>query len=213
MTEKVGEKAFDLISELRNLAFHFLTPSRYNHAMKCVEFGLKLAEIHKIDKQKVEISCLAHDLFRDFPPNILLKLASRYGIVINDYELVNPVLLHGKVAAKYLERRYQLRDEKLLLAVAYHTSGHKDFDEVGKILFLADSLEESRDYESVQELRKLAMEDLKEGLLKTLANKICYAIQRSYLLLPETIEMWNELIKRERFGFFEPDMLQNNKKR
>ncbi len=212
MTGKVGDRAERLISKLKHLASKLTSADRYRHTVSCVNFGLKLAERHNVDKEKVKIACLAHDLFRDFDPEILLKIALYYAIPINEYEFAKPTLLHGKISAEYLRRRFEVGDEKLLIAISHHTSGHKSFDAIGKILFLADSLEEGRNYDNVEKLRQLAYEDLEKALLEVLENKICYAVKRGYMLLPETIEMWNELIKRGRFSFFEPDMLQNKER-
>ncbi len=212
MIEKVGDKATNVIQKLSYLAIKFMTPQRYEHTVSCVNFGLRLAKRHNANSEKVQIACWAHDLFRDFNAKILLRIALSYGININDYELAKPFLLHGKVSAEYIRRRFGIEDEKLLLAIAYHTSGHKCFDITGKILFLADSLEEGRNYENVEKLRQLALQDIEEALLQVLQNKICYAIKRGYILLPDTIETWNELVKKEKLGCFEPDMLQNDKR-
>lgn len=106
-----------------------------------VEFSRKLGEIYGADLNKIELAALSHDLFRDVPPRKLLKMARAYGLKISELERTHPVLLHGKVAAEFLKRRFNVEDEEVLNAVAYHTSGHVSFGTVGQILFIADSLE------------------------------------------------------------------------
>ncbi|KUK03847.1 MAG: Metal dependent phosphohydrolase [Thermotoga sp. 50_1627] len=154
--------------------------------------------MHCINEERVTVACLAHDAFRDVSTSKLLKIARAYGIEPNGMELAHPVLLHGKIAAEYLKRRFKIEDREILEAVAAHTSGKPNMGEIAKIVFLADSLEETRVYEGVEDLRRLAEQDLDEAVIQTLRSKVCYAMKKEYLLLPETIEMWNWLLQNKR---------------
>jgi len=117
---------------------------------------------------------------------------------ITELEKLNPILLHGKVAAEYIKRRFALHDRDILDAIAYHTSGKDHFSDIGKIVFLSDSLEENRIYDNVDWLREMSKEDLNEALFLTAGNKIQYAIRRGLFILPETVKMWNWLVKLRR---------------
>ncbi|MCS7175162.1 bis(5'-nucleosyl)-tetraphosphatase (symmetrical) YqeK [Pseudothermotoga sp.] len=192
------QQIVEKLSQFLNL---LVGPKRLRHILSCSEFARKLAKIHKIDEQKVLLACLSHDMFRDTPAPKLLRMAEAYNIEPSELELKHPVLLHGKIAAEYLKRRFKIEDVEVLEAVAYHTSGRAGVSSVAKIVFLADALEENRVYEEVEELRKLAEHDLDEALIRTLRSKVCYAMKKEYLLLPETIEMWNWLLRNKRKRF------------
>ncbi|MCX7812942.1 MAG: bis(5'-nucleosyl)-tetraphosphatase (symmetrical) YqeK [Pseudothermotoga sp.] len=192
------QQIVEKLSQFLNL---LVGPKRLRHILSCSEFARKLAKIHKIDEQKVLLACLSHDMFRDIPAPRLLRMAEAYNIEPSELELKHPVLLHGKIAAEYLKRRFKIEDVEVLEAVAYHTSGRAGVSSVAKIVFLADALEENRVYEEVEELRKLAEHDLDEALIRTLRSKVCYAMKKEYLLLPETIEMWNWLLRNKRKRF------------
>lgn len=166
--------------------------------LSCCELARKLAKIHLVEEDKVVVACLAHDAFRDVPTIKLLRIARSYGIEPSEMELEHPVLLHGKIAAEYLKRRFKFSDQDVLDAIAFHTSGKSGMNEVGKIVFLADALEETRVYEGVEDLRRLAERDLDEALIQTLRSKVCYAMKKEYLLLSETVEMWNWLLRKKR---------------
>lgn len=187
-----------IINELTRALNLLLSPRRRRHVFSCCEFARKLANLHGVDLERITIACLAHDAFRDVSTSKLLKIARAYGIEPSEMELEHPVLLHGKVAAEYLRRRFKLDDSEIIDAVAFHTSGKPNMGSVAKILFLADALEETRVYEGVEHLRKLAEKDLDEALIQTLRNKVCYAMRKEYLLLPETVEMWNWLLQNKR---------------
>lgn len=187
-----------IIEELTHMLDILTSPKRKRHVLSCCEFARKLAKIHGIDEDKVIVACLAHDAFRDVPATKLLRIARSYGIEPSEMELEHPVLLHGKIAAEYLKRRFKFNDQDVLDAVAFHTSGKAGMNEVGKIVFLADALEETRVYEGVEHLRRLAERDLDEALIQTLRSKVCYAMEKEYLLLSETVEMWNWLLRKKR---------------
>lgn len=190
-----------IIEELSRFLSFLVSPKRYRHILSCCEFAKKLAKVYGIDERKVLLACLTHDMFRDVPVQKQLRMARVYGIALSELELKHPVLLHGKIAAEYLKRRFKIEDEEILEAIAYHTSGKAGMGPIAKIVFLADALEENRVYEEAKELRNLAESDLDEALIQTLRSKVCYAMRKEYLLLPETIEMWNWLLrsKREKF--------------
>ncbi|KAF2958769.1 hypothetical protein AS159_03590 [Thermotoga sp. Ku-13t] len=187
-----------IIEELRHVLDILSSPKRKQHVLSCCEFARKLAKLHRVDEDKVVVACLAHDAFRDVPATKLLRIARSYGIEPSEMELEHPVLLHGKIAAEYLKRRFKFDDQDVLDAVAFHTSGKAGMNEVGKIVFLADALEETRVYEGVEDLRRLAERDLDEALIRTLRSKVCYAMKKEYLLLSETVEMWNWLLRKRR---------------
>ncbi|MCD6448917.1 MAG: bis(5'-nucleosyl)-tetraphosphatase (symmetrical) YqeK [Thermotogaceae bacterium] len=173
-----------------------LTRERKRHIFAVKDFALKLAAINKVNPFKVEIAALSHDLFRDVPPNKLLKLAELWEVDVNDEERVHPVLLHGKVAAEFVRRRFGINDASVLIAISHHTSSHPDFDEIGKIITIADTIGYDRDFDDIEKLRKIAIDDLEEGYLVVLANRIKYYIETRRFVLENTVKSWNKIVER-----------------
>lgn len=184
-----------ILEELQRISKFLLSDKRLSHVKSCVNFAVELAKIYGIDEERVAIAGFAHDIFRDIKPKVLLKMADAYGMKVSELERLNPILLHGKVAAEYVKRRFNLHDREILEAIAYHTSGKENIKDVGKIIFLSDSLEENRIYDNVDLLRQTAKQDLNQALFLITANKIFYAIKRNLFILPETVRMWNWLVK------------------
>ncbi|HOJ87491.1 MAG TPA: bis(5'-nucleosyl)-tetraphosphatase (symmetrical) YqeK [Pseudothermotoga sp.] len=187
-----------ILEELQRISKLLLGSERLSHVESCVNFAVQLARIHGIDEDRVVLAAFAHDIFRDVKPTVLLTMATVYRMRITELEKLNPILLHGKVAAEYIKRRFALHDRDILDAIAYHTSGKDHFSDIGKIVFLSDSLEENRIYDNVDWLREMSKEDLNEALFLTAGNKIQYAIRRGLFILPETVKMWNWLVKLRR---------------
>jgi HD superfamily phosphohydrolase YqeK len=81
-----------------------------------------------------------HDALRDAPPDELRAM------VPAALRSMGGRVLHGPAAAARL-RDDGVEDEALLLAIAYHTTGHPELDEMGRALFIADYIEPGRRYE------------------------------------------------------------------
>ncbi len=138
------------LSILQRVVEHLVTSERLKHIRNCERFSLMLAERYGVDELACKIATLAHDMFRDLSLSKLLLLAEIYGVELNDVEKENPILLHGKLAAIYLQKRFDIKEKSVLNAVRYHTSGSPELDTLGKIVFLADSLEFGRVYDKVE---------------------------------------------------------------
>ena len=63
--------------------------------------------------------------------------------------------MHQFAGAFVARQCFSVKDEEVLSAIAYHTSARPNMSELEKLIFLADMLEEGRNYEGVDELRQL----------------------------------------------------------
>ena len=72
---------------------------------------------------------------------------------------------------------------------------------VSKIVYLADAIEDGRDWDGVEKTRKLAEKDIDEAILYELDKKIEYLMKKRSLIHPNTIDFRNDLLnnmKKER---------------
>ena len=184
-----------MVSRILFYARFMMRPERLQHTISVRDFALILSQIHGVDPRRVEIAAVSHDLFRDVPPWKLLKIAEIWNLEIEKVERSHPVLLHGKVASEFLKRRFGCKDESILLAVAYHTSGHPKLDEIGKILLISDTVGFDRDFDDVERIRKIAFMDLEMAFREVIRNRMVYAIETGRYVLPKSVETWNELVE------------------
>jgi nicotinate-nucleotide adenylyltransferase len=63
-----------------------------------------------------------------------------------------------------------------------------------KIIYIADIIEEGRNFQGVNELRKKAYENIDKAILMSCNFTIEYVLQRGLLIHPLTIELRNTLI-------------------
>lgn len=83
-------------------------------------------------------------------------------------------VLHQFTGAFLAEHQFGITDEEVLDAIRYHTSGRAKMTKLGELVFLADMLEEKRDFEGVERLRQVLQTDLDECFLLGLEQQINY---------------------------------------
>ncbi|MFW5950801.1 MAG: HD domain-containing protein [Gemmatimonadota bacterium] len=143
-----------------------------------------------VDTARWRASGLLHDSLRDAAFETLRPLV---GPELRD---APGKMLHGPAAAARL-RQDGVDDEPLLLAIAWHTLGHPDFDPLGKALYLADYTEPGRAYESpgLAALRARVPEELDAALQEVAVARIGRSLQRRRPLLTPTVEFWNSILE------------------
>ncbi|MEA1883040.1 MAG: bis(5'-nucleosyl)-tetraphosphatase (symmetrical) YqeK [Thermotogota bacterium] len=177
-----------------------LNPKRLEHTMGVLDYSILLAEKHGEEILPVKIGALYHDAYRNHKNGELIEMAKKHQLHITKEEKYNPILLHGKLAANDLKKRYPtlLRIDEIAQAIEYHTSGYVFNSKIGKIIFIADSLEKNRIYPGVEELRKLSIEDLNTAFFLILKGKVRLALEKNQLILKETLKAYNRtLMNRE----------------
>ncbi|MEG0292215.1 MAG: bis(5'-nucleosyl)-tetraphosphatase (symmetrical) YqeK [Anaerovoracaceae bacterium] len=153
-----------------NLIKKELPPKRLAHTFGVAEAAEKLAQIYGADIKKCKIAALYHDICKTKSVEELDSMITRYGLP-NKY-LGKPKLAHSKVGAEMISRELGVLDEDIINAVKYHTTGRKNMSLIEKIVYLADMIEENRNFNGVDELRSLALVDIDRACLKSLKDTI-----------------------------------------
>lgn len=171
-----------------------LSEKRNAHTMGVVAEAVALALRHGANQEKAELAALAHDMFRGTEPQILNDYVRIFGLP--SVYLENANLSHGKIAAKVLERDYGITDPDILRAVSYHTTGRSGMSRLEKVVYLADAIEPGRNYPGVEELRRLAYEDLDRACLFSFRHTIEYVKSKGQYLDPDTIAAMEDISMR-----------------
>ena len=104
-------------------------------------------------------------------------------------------LAHGPMAAERAARAGET-DRGVLDAVRYHSLGYAGWDDVGKMLYLADYLEPGRafDREVRASLAARVPQDRDTALQQVAARRIARVIEGRWPLVRETVDFWNSLV-------------------
>ena len=84
-------------------------------------------------------------------------------------------------------------DEEVYSAICWHTTGRAGMTLMEKILYLADYIEPTRDFDGVDELRRACYEDIDAGLEMGLRMTVEEMYQRGNPVHPATLEALDDL--------------------
>jgi len=165
--------------------------------IECVRrIARELASLHSIDVEHVDLAAAAHDLARVLDDDTLLESAREHGVEPSPVHCGKPLLLHGPVAAEWLEREAGIKNAQVLEAVRCHTTGRAGMGPVARVVFLADKLDPSKAsrYPFQDDIASLAREDLDRALLQFLDMELGRFVAQGYLIDPSSVELRNELV-------------------
>lgn len=104
------------------------------------------------------------------------------------------LMAHGPAAAERAGQDGE-RDRGVLDAVRYHTVGFAGWDDVGRMLYLADFLEPGREFD--QDGRRALAARVpaeRDAVLREVARRrIGWVVKSGWPLVPETVAFWNAL--------------------
>ena len=115
--------------------------------------AVELAERFGVDVKAAELAGLLHDYARDEDSAGLLAAAERLGVPVIPIEQEHPGLLHARVGAAMVRQDLPGLGEAVLSAIEVHTVGGMPMSDLDKVVYLADMIEPSRDFPSVEDLR------------------------------------------------------------
>jgi predicted HD superfamily hydrolase involved in NAD metabolism len=184
-----------LVASLRE-AVDKLPDGLRDHVLRVEEEGLRLAGHWSLDRERMRIAALAHDLARAEPVSRLIELAGAYSVEVDDVERASPILVHGPIGARMLAKDYEFDDAEVLNAVAAHTTARPGMSDFEKALFIADKIEHDKVARKpgLAEVRKLADSDLDAAMLRFLDLHLIEAVERRWQLHPRTVAARNELL-------------------
>ena len=165
-------------------------------AMKLAE---KFGEGNPELVEKAELAALYHDMYRGVPVDVLNYYVKHLNLDEKRYK-DNANLAHGKIAAIVIQRDFDEKDQDIINAVSYHTTGRPEMSLLEKIIYIADAVEPNRSYPGVQNLRQIVEYDLDKAVLQSLTNTINYVRSEKKFLDEDTVlakEYFEKLIKEK----------------
>jgi len=185
------------IEEIKNELKEILSEYRYNHSVSVMEKCIELAEIHGVDVKEAAIAGLLHDNSKEMLLEENIKYAKDNGIEFDEIELKVPGLMHGKVGADIAKKKYRVPDE-IAHAIRVHTTTDLNMNDLDKIVYIADKIEESRDegIENIELERATSLVDLDKTMLIIIDGTIKKLIENKKLIHPNALLTRNALVDK-----------------
>ncbi|MBE5754034.1 MAG: nicotinate (nicotinamide) nucleotide adenylyltransferase [Clostridiales bacterium] len=165
-----------------------LPPKRVLHTANVVIAALRKAKELGLDKGKVMLAATLHDCAKYIDYKALDGFVLPSGVP-------EPVI-HSFLGAYFAEHRLGVTDSEVLDAIRYHTSGKPNMTTLGKLIFVADMVEEGRNYDGVEYLRALyEKQDFEFCFKECLREEMLHLQNKGQPIYEQTINAFNYYCK------------------
>ena len=177
------------LSWLRQMVRPYLRDERVPHVEGVESTAVRLAERWGADPDDAAEAGILHDVTKAQGKEKQLKLCKKYGIMLETAEIENPALLHALTGAALAKDRFGAADG-ICSAIRWHTTGRPGMTTLEKIVYLADYVEPTRDFEGVEKLRALCFEDLDRAMCLGLEMSIDDLAERGRPVFHDTLDAY-----------------------
>lgn len=135
---------------------------RRAHSIRVALTAARKAPALSIPEEEAVCAALFHDCAKNLTPSSPLL----EGFVCKkEWGQIPDSVWHQFAGAYVAEHTFGVKNQEILNAIRYHTSGRAGMSELEKLIFLADMVEDGRCYDGVENLRGLFWEKKGEGAL------------------------------------------------
>lgn len=170
-----------------------LKKKRFEHSLGVCSEAVRMAKLFGADEKKAYIAGLLHDCAKCLTREEEAEYCRKYNIEIDKMtELCHPVM-HAPVGAAVARYEYGIEDEEILDAIRYHTVARAEMTLLDKIIYVADVTEPGRDYDGVEELRKLSKKSIESAYCEAVRRSLTHNISKGAVIHPNTLDAWNAI--------------------
>ena len=170
---------------------------RYTHSVNVSKEAKRLAKIFGCDEEKAALAGILHDITKETPKEEQLQIMLNSGIILDNIEKNSSKLWHGISGSIYIEEVLGIKDEDILNAVRYHTTGRANMSLLEKIIFVADFTSEERTNNGVATMRKKSKKSLEVAMLYGLKFTLKDLSKREMTIHPNALACYNDIILSE----------------
>lgn len=161
-----------------------LPEKRIKHTADVVVCALKRAKELGLDLEKVTTAATLHDCAK------YIDYKTVDGFCLPD-DVPTPVI-HAFLGAYIAQNVLGVFDEEIIDAIRFHTSGKAEMSTLSKLIFVADMIEEGRDYDGVEYLRTLyEKEDFEKCFVECLKEEFLHLLNKKQYIYFQTINAFN----------------------
>ena len=156
-----------------------LPEKRRIHTAGVVLTSIKICKQLGIDNEKVALAALLHDCAKYQKAEVYKDFVLPEGVPES--------CIHQYLGAYVAEKVLKVTDKEVLDAIRYHTTGRANMTLTEKIVYVADVIEPSRNFDGVDELREIVFSDFEKGI-KVVLSQILKFLNRDCLEVDKLTE-------------------------
>ncbi len=184
------------IDEIERLLAVRLSPKRLDHVFAVRRQAMILAEKYGADVAKAELAALLHDITKEVSYDRQLLRLTQSDVIFPPEILQTPPLYHAKTGMLFARDELGVKDEDVLNAVCYHTTGRGGMSILEKVIFVADATSEDRKYQGVKRLRAQSYTDLDGVIIELILDTLRKVYTEQSFLPVDTAACYNETLLR-----------------
>ena len=192
----------------KNYAEGSMSEKRYRHTLEVEKMAIRLGALFAPEKENIlRAAALLHDVTKEYPTDLQIALAEKYGIELSALDKCAPKTLHAMTAAASIPCDYpEFAIAEVVSAVRWHTTGHAGMTLTEKLVYLADYIDMSRTFDDCVKLREYFFCDglenmsndekllhLDRTLLESYDMTLAALMENKAPISPDTIAARNEL--------------------
>lgn len=180
--------------EIKKELSGILNEKRYRHTLGVANTAVSMAEFYGVDAEKAEIAALLHDSSRALSEEEMRELAGK--TLFPDkypFELTGKELYHSIASEVLAREKYGVTDTDILSAIRWHTTGKADMTALEMVVYSADMIEPTREYDGVEDLRLLQDKGLKYLTFMCCKHTAEYLRSSGKHIHGSTLELYNDL--------------------
>lgn len=162
----------------------WLKEERWQHTIRVCKSAVKNRSQAGVDELTALTASALHDVAKYLP--ITDERLKNCPIPQN---VPNPVV-HQYTGAYIAQTVFGIQNEDILNAIRFHTSGRPEMSKLEQLIFLADMVEDGRDFPGVEPLRKLFYTNLTACLQASLIHQVEYLLRDGKPVYPLTLQAY-----------------------
>lgn len=129
---------------------------RFAHTLGVEKAAVALGELYLPNKtDELRVAALLHDITKNESVEKQLQYIEEFGIMISDVDPLSPSLYHAVTGSAVVCRDFsEYATNEAVDAVRWHTTGRRGMTLFELIIYLADYIEDGREYEDCIRLRE-----------------------------------------------------------
>ena len=151
------------LEALRKESQKHLKEKRIPHVLGCEKEAVKLARLYGVDEEKAAVAGILHDVTKALTADEHIEIMKRYCELPDEEFLSQPKLFHALTGSIIAKEDFN-QPEDICEAIRWHTTGKAGMTTLEKIIYLADYIEETRNFPGVEDLRAAVYRNLNEGM-------------------------------------------------
>ncbi|MDQ7094570.1 bis(5'-nucleosyl)-tetraphosphatase (symmetrical) YqeK [Desulfosporosinus sp. PR] len=178
----IPELTNDFKTNIENLFTSNHKQAIYRHVQRVATTNSEIAEKFHLNKEVCIQAAYCHDIAGIINENHMLQYARDYNMPLDVAEEKYPFLLHQRFSALLAMDMFKINDERILSAIAYHSTLKSNPSQYDMALFVADKL--SWDQDGAPPYLQIIQSEIDKSLYHASLAYIEFVLNHNMILYP-----------------------------